>query len=79
MNIEARVREVICDQLGVKPEEVSPDSELIKDLELDSLDSVELIMAIEEEFNIEISDEDAAKMNKVQDIIQYVIEKLDNK
>lgn len=79
MNIEARVREVICDQLGVKPEEVSPGSELIKDLELDSLDSVELIMAIEEEFNIEISDEDAAKMNKVQDIIQYVLEKLGNK
>lgn len=72
MGIEERVVQIISEQLGVRPEEVTPEADLVDDLGVDSLDSVELIMAIEEAFNIEISDEEAAKLRTVQDITDYL-------
>ena len=58
-NIEERVKEIIADRLGVDPEEVTPDASFVEDLGADSLDTVELVMALEEEFGVEIPDEDA--------------------
>lgn len=75
MAIEDRVKEIIVDQLGVDPDEVKTESHFIDDLGADSLDTVELVMAFEEEFNIEIKDEDAEKIQTVKDVIQYLKEK----
>ncbi len=72
MNIEQKVVDIIVEQLGVKPERVTPEADFVEDLGADSLDTVELVMAFEEEFGFEISDEDAEKMKKVKDIIAYV-------
>ena len=71
-NIETKVREKIADQLGVAADEVKPESSFIEDLGADSLDIVELVMALEEEFNIEISDEDAEKIRTVKDVVGYI-------
>lgn len=73
--MEDKVKSIIAEQLGVKPEEVTPDASFIDDLGADSLDTVELIMALEEEFNVEIPDEDAEKMVKVSDVLKYIQEK----
>lgn len=70
--IESKVKSIIAEQLGVKPEEVTPQASFIDDLGADSLDTVELIMALEEEFNIEIPDEDAEKMTCVGDAVRYI-------
>jgi acyl carrier protein len=70
--IEERVKEIICEQLGVDEEEVNPNAKFIEDLGADSLDTVELVMAFEEEFDIEIPDEDAEKISTVGDAIQYI-------
>ena len=78
-SIEDRVKEIICEQLGVSAEEVTPQASFIDDLGADSLDTVELIMALEEEFNVEIPDEDAEKMTTVGDAIRYIEEKTANK
>lgn len=67
-----RVIELIVVQLGVTKEKVTPDASFIEDLEADSLDIVELIMTIEEEFDIEISDEDAEKIITVKDVIEHI-------
>jgi acyl carrier protein len=75
MAIEDRVKDIIVDQLGVDPDEVKTESHFIDDLGADSLDTVELVMAFEEEFNIEIKDEDAEKIQTVKDVIQYLKEK----
>lgn len=72
MAVPDRVKAIIAEQLGVKPEEVVPDASFIDDLGADSLDTVELIMALEEEFGVEIPDEDAEKMTTVGDAIKYV-------
>lgn len=72
MAIEARVRAIIADQLGVAEEEVKPESRFIEDLGADSLDIVELIMAMEEEFETEIPDEEAEKLLTVGDTIEYI-------
>jgi acyl carrier protein len=72
MAVAEKVKSIIAEQLGVKIEEVKPEASFIDDLGADSLDTVELIMALEEEFNIEIPDEDAEKMAKVGDAIKYV-------
>ena len=74
-----KIKTIIAEQLGVKAEEVTPESSFVDDLGADSLDTVELIMALEEEFNIEIPDEDAEKMSKVSDVIKYIEEKAANK
>lgn len=71
-NIFDKVKEIIVDQLGVKASEVTPEASFIDDLGADSLDIVELIMALEEEFDIEIPDEDAEKITTVQDAIDYI-------
>ncbi len=75
MAAEEKIRAIIAEQLGVKPEEVTPTASFVDDLGADSLDTVELIMALEEEFNIEIPDEDAEKMKTVGDAIKYIEEK----
>lgn len=73
-NIEARVKEIIVNELGVEPEKVTEDASFIEDLGADSLDTVELVMAFEEEFGIEIPDEDAEKLQTVGDAIRYLKE-----
>ena len=73
--MEDRVRAIIAEQLGVKTEEVTETASFIEDLGADSLDTVELVMALEEEFGIEIPDEDAEKMSTVGDSIKYIGQK----
>lgn len=70
--VPAKVKEVIVEQLGVDPERVKPEASFIDDLGADSLDIVELVMAMEEEFSIEIPDEDAEKLKTVQDVASYL-------
>lgn len=70
--IPAKVKEVIVEQLGVDPERVKAEASFIDDLGADSLDIVELVMAMEEEFGIEIPDEDAEKLKTVQDVANYL-------
>jgi 3-oxoacyl-[acyl-carrier-protein] synthase II len=72
MSIEKRVKEIIVEQLGVNESEVTPEAKFVDDLGADSLDLVELVMALEEEYNIEISDEDAEKILTVGDAIEYI-------
>lgn len=70
-----KVTEIIVEQLGVKSEEVTPEASFVDDLGADSLDTVELVMAFEEEFGIEIPDEDAEKIQTVGDAVKYIDEK----
>ncbi|MDB4354103.1 acyl carrier protein [Akkermansiaceae bacterium] len=71
-NISEKVTEIIVEQLGVSADQVKPEAKLIEDLGADSLDAVELVMAIEEEFGIEVADEDAEKLATVGDITSHV-------
>ena len=71
-NIDERVKKVVVEQLGVKEDEVSNSSSFVDDLGADSLDTVELVMALEEEFECEIPDEDAEKITTVQQAVDYV-------
>ena len=71
-DIEQKIRKIIVEQLGVHPEDVKPDARFVEDLGADSLDTVELIMGLEEEFNLEIPDEDAERMQKVGDVLKYL-------
>ena len=71
-NIEERVKKIIAEQLGVKEEDVKPAASFVDDLGADSLDTVELVMALEEEFDTEIPDEEAEKITTVQAAIDYV-------
>ena len=75
MGVQEKITEIIVEQLGVKPEEVVPEASFVDDLGADSLDTVELVMAFEEEFGAEIPDEDAEKLQTVGDAIKYVTEK----
>ena len=75
MAVEDRIKELIVEQLAVAEEEVVPESSFLDDLGADSLDLVELVMAIEEEFGIEIPDDDVEKMQTIQDAISYVEER----
>jgi len=72
--IEEKVKKIIVDQLGVDEAEVTPEAKFIEDLGADSLDTVELVMALEEEFGIEIPDEDAEKIVTVKDASSYILE-----
>ena len=70
-----KIRQIIADQLGVKKEEVTDSAKFVDDLGADSLDTVELVMALEEEFGVEIPDEDAEKLATVGDALKYIEEK----
>jgi acyl carrier protein len=73
-SIEDKVRDIIVDQLGVNAEQVVKEARFIEDLGADSLDTVELVMAFEEEFSIEVPDEEAEKLQTVGDVVAYVEE-----
>ena len=79
MTIEERVKKVIEEQLSVNQDQITRDASFIDDLGADSLDTVELVMALEEEFGIEIPDEDAEKMTTVGDAVKYIEEKIAKK
>ena len=70
--VDERVKEIICDNLGVRPDEVVAEAKFIEDLNADSLDTVELVMAFEEEFGLEIPDEDAEKIGRVSEAVSYI-------
>jgi acyl carrier protein len=73
-SIAERVKQIVAEQLGVDDEQVTDEASFMEDLGADSLDTVELVMALEEEFDVEISDEDAEKIQTVQDAVDYVTE-----
>ena len=72
MSVEEKVKQIIVEELGVDEPEVTPNARFIEDLGADSLDTVELVMAFEEAFGIEIPDEDAEKIQKVKDAVSYI-------
>ena len=72
MAVEDKVKSIIVDQLGVDEEEVTPDASFVDDFGADSLDTVELVMALEEEFGLEIPDEDAEKITRVREAVEYI-------
>jgi acyl carrier protein len=74
-SVQDRVKEIIVEQLGVNPDQVTPEAKFIEDLGADSLDTVELVMAFEEEFGAEIPDEDAEKLQTVGDVNKYIEER----
>jgi acyl carrier protein len=76
MAVEEKVKEIIAKQLGVDQSEVVSEASFVEDLGADSLDTVELVMAFEEAFNIEIPDEDAEKIAKVKDAVEYISAKV---
>ena len=78
-DIQERVKKIIVEQLGVKEEEITPRADFVDDLGADSLDTVELVMALEEEFGFEIPDEDAERMKTVGDVTDYLKKKLEKK
>ncbi len=71
-SIDERVKQIVAEQLGVDEDQVTEDASFMDDLGADSLDTVELVMALEEEFDVEISDEDAEKIQTVKDAIEYI-------
>jgi len=71
-SIEARVKDIIVDQLGVNADQVTTEAKFVEDLGADSLDTVELVMAFEEEFDIEVPDEEAEKLQAVGDVVDYI-------
>ena len=77
--IAEKIKSVIAEQLGVKPEEVTDQAKFVDDLGADSLDTVELVMALEEEYGVEIPDEDAEKLTTVGEAVKYIEEKIASK
>ena len=75
--VEDRVRKIVVEQLGVKEEELKNDASFVDDLGADSLDTVELVMALEEEFETEIPDEDAEKIITIKDAVKYIVERME--
>lgn len=71
-SIDERVKQIVAEQLGVEEDQVTTEAAFMDDLGADSLDTVELVMALEEEFDVEISDEDAEKIQTVKDAIEYI-------
>ena len=77
-NISDKVKDIIVEQLGVNPEQVTPEAKFIEDVGADSLDTVELVMAFEEEFGIDVPDEEAEKLQSVGDVVRYIEESSDS-
>lgn len=75
--IEVRVKKIVVEQLGVKEEEITTDASFVDDLGADSLDTVELVMALEEEFETEIPDEDAEKIITIKDAVKYIVDRME--
>ncbi|MEK7337987.1 MAG: acyl carrier protein [candidate division NC10 bacterium] len=75
MAVEEKVKKIIVEQLGVEESQVNPEAKFIEDLGADSLDTVELVMALEEEFGLEIPDEEAEKILTVRDAVQYITDR----
>ena len=73
-NVEERVRDIVAEQLGIEKEKITNEASFVDDLGADSLDTVELVMALEEEFNTEIPDEEAEKITTIQQAIDYIVE-----
>ncbi|HEX8375417.1 MAG TPA: acyl carrier protein, partial [Geminicoccaceae bacterium] len=71
-DVEQKVKDIIINELGVEPEKVTPEASFVEDLGADSLDTVELVMAFEEEFGMEIPDEEAEKLQTVRDAVNYI-------
>ena len=78
-DVEGRVKEIVVEQLSVDPEQVTPQASFVNDLGADSLDTVELVMALEEEFDLEIPDEEAEKIATVGQAVEYIKTKLQEK
>lgn len=76
MDLFEKIKKIICAQLKAKPEDITPETSFIDDLGTDSLDTIELIMALEEKFGIEIPDEDAEEMHTVADVVNYLEKKI---
>ncbi|RMG61528.1 MAG: acyl carrier protein [Calditrichaeota bacterium] len=76
MSLEEKVKDIIVEKLGVEPDKVVPEARFIEDLGADSLDTVELVMAFEDEFNVEIPDEDAQEITTVKSAIDYLSKKI---
>jgi acyl carrier protein len=74
-SIEERVKEIIVDQLGVSADQVTLEAKFVEDLGADSLDTVELVMALEEEFDVEVPDDEAEKLQAVQDVVAFITSK----
>ncbi len=70
--IEERVKDIIVDQLGVSADQVTPEAKFVEDLGADSLDTVELVMALEEEFDVEVPDDEAEKLQAVKDVVSFI-------
>lgn len=75
MRVEEKVKEIVAEQLGINEEDITAESSLSEDLGADSLDVIELVMAIEEEFEIEISDDEADKFETVKDLIDFITQR----
>jgi len=75
--IETRVKKIVVEQLGVKEDEITADASFVDDLGADSLDTVELVMALEEEFETEIPDEDAEKIVTIKDAVGYIVDRME--
>ncbi len=75
--IETRVKKIVVEQLGVKEDEVTADASFVDDLGADSLDTVELVMALEEEFETEIPDDDAGKLLTIKDAVSYIVARME--
>ncbi|MEO5355966.1 MAG: acyl carrier protein [Nitrospirae bacterium YQR-1] len=76
VNVEEKVKEIISKQLGIELAQIKPEASFVEDLGADSLDTVELVMAFEEAFSVQIPDEDAEKITKVEDAVNYIKNKL---
>lgn len=74
-DVAGKVKDIVVEQLGVTPEQVTPEASFIEDMGADSLDTVELVMALEEEFDIQIPDDEAEKITTVQQAVDYIINK----
>ncbi len=75
-SIEERVKDIIVDQLGVSADQVTPEAKFVEDLGADSLDTVELVMALEEEFDVEVPDDEAEKLQAVKDVVSFISSKV---